>query len=286
MTYTELWHQLSAVYDPVEAKAIARLVLDVCYGLTLADILGGAVERLSTQQETELGAIRDRLLTGEPVQYVLGKASFCGRWMHVEPGVLIPRPETEELCRWILDDISQSEEKQSCSILDIGTGSGCIACTLAAELPDAHLSAWDISERALDIARENAQRTHVDVLFQLRDVLHLGSSDLGMTFDVIVSNPPYVCRREQAGMLPHVTEHEPHLALFVPDDDPLCFYKAIGRYALATLSMGGKLYFELNEHYAHETADMLRELGFCDVIIRKDQYNKDRFIRACKTKDN
>jgi len=280
MTYEEFWHQLSAIYETGEAKAIARLVLDVRFGMTLADILCGAVERLSPVQQDELGGIQRRLLAGQPVQYILGQAAFCGRWFHVGPGVLIPRPETEELCRWIVSD--HQHDTSRCHILDIGTGSGCIACTLAAELPQAQLTAWDISEQALAIARRNAERIDCNVSFQQRDVLHLSDSDKQLAFDVIVSNPPYVCLREQTDMLPHVTEHEPHLALFVPDDDPLCFYKAIGSYAIDVLTPQGILYFELNEHYANDTAQLLQTMGFSDIVIRKDQYNKDRFISACK----
>jgi len=286
MRYDELWHQLSTIYEAGEAKAIVRLVLDVRFGMTLTDILCGAVEQLRPSEQAELESIHQRLLTGEPVQYVLGQALFCGRWYNVEPGVLIPRPETEELCRWVLGDCQQVLMDGACRILDVGTGSGCIACTLAAELPRAQLMAWDISEKALAIARRNAESTHVNVSFQLRDALHPDASGQPSSFDVIVSNPPYVCKREQAAMMPHVTEHEPHLALFVPDDDPLLFYRAIGNYAFTTLRQGGRLYFEVNEHYAHDTAALLQKQGFCDIIIKKDQYDKDRFISACKRENN
>ena len=178
MGYEELWRRLTPLYDAGEAKAIVRLVLDECYGLSWADVLGGKVSELSANDQTELEKIMLRLEKGEPVQYVIGVADFCGRQFHVEPGVLIPRPETEELCRWILasDKHGQtrtvreipSQEGQSplCEILDIGTGSGCIAITLALELPDAKVTAWDISDDALRIASANAKALGASVIFQ------------------------------------------------------------------------------------------------------------------------
>lgn len=277
MTYEDLWRPLEGQYGASEAKAIARLVLEQRFHLSLADILCGKMALLSYSDMQWLQAAAARLQQGEPVQYVLGEALFCGRSFHVEPGVLIPRPETEELCRWIA-----ACEPSARSILDIGTGSGCIACTLAAELPAAEVTAWDISAEALSIAQENAKRTHVHVSFERQDVLHMPASDTHQRFDVIVSNPPYVCMKERETMDAHVLDYEPHVALFVPDDDPLLFYRSIALYAASALNPTGAFYFEINPLYATELKTMLQDAGFRDIIIRKDFLDKQRFIRACK----
>ena len=173
MGYEELWQRLTPLYDAGEAKAIVRLVLDECYGLSWADVLGGKVSELSANDQTELEKIMLRLEKGEPVQYIIGAADFCGRRFHVESGVLIPRPETEELCRMVIEerDISQKGQSPLCEILDIGTGSGCIAITLALELPDAKVTAWDISDEALRIADGNAKSLGANVTFEHCDVL-------------------------------------------------------------------------------------------------------------------
>ena len=277
MTYEDLWRPLEGQYGASEAKAIARLVLEQRFHLSLADILCGKMALLSDSDMQWLQAAAARLQQGEPVQYVLGEALFCGRRFHVEPGVLIPRPETEDLCRWIA-----ACEPSARSILDIGTGSGCIACTLAAELPAAEVMAWDISAEALSIAQENAKRTHVHVSFERQDVLHMPASDTLQQFDVIVSNPPYVCMKERGTMDAHVLDYEPHVALFVPDDDPLLFYRSIALYAASALNPTGAFYFEINPLYATELKTMLQDAGFRDIIIRKDFLDKQRFIRACK----
>lgn len=276
MTYKQLWHPLTAIYPESEARWIARLVLETRYGLTQTDILMGREEAV---EECGLRDIQQRLLKGEPVQYVLGEVEFCGRLMHVETGVLVPRPETEELCRLILHDARRSPQK----ILDIGTGSGCIAITLAAELPQAEVTALDVSPEALRIARENAKRANVLVSFELVDILKAPNPKLKTpNFDLIVSNPPYVCESERATMTPNVLEHEPELALFVPDDDPLRFYRAIGSYAIAALKPDGQLFFEINERLGSETKGLLATLGFTQIFIHQDQFGKDRFISACK----
>lgn len=268
MTYTELWRTLTAVYDEREAQAVARLVLEEHFGLTMADVLTGRMP-----DEGELAPIRQRLLAGEPVQYVLGWAAFGGRRFAVRPGVLVPRPETYELCQWTVD-----AERGARAILDVGTGSGCIACTLAAELAGAAVTAWDVSARALGVARENAERTNVNVSFEQVDVL--SNPPASRSWDVIVSNPPYVCEREQAAMERHVLDYEPHLALFVPDDDPLRFYRAIAAYGCQSLKPGGRLYFELNPLYAAELPPLLSAMSYHDIEIKADQYGKQRMIRA------
>ena len=285
MTYNELWRQLTQVYDDYEAKAIARMVYEVRFGLMPSDLFIGKDTQLSTDDQKLLAEITQRLLTGEPIQYVLGEAEFGGRTFHVEPGVLIPRPETYELCQWIMEERrGKKEEGRNTSILDIGTGSGCIACTLAAELADAEVTAWDISNDALRIATENAKRTNVHVSFEKVDVLNtslLNRERPATGLDIIVSNPPYICNKERATMERNVLEHEPELALFVPDDDPLLFYRTIARFAAKALNPSGALYFEINPLYVSEMQQMLSKEGFSHTEIRNDQFGKQRFTKSC-----
>lgn len=297
MTYEEFWRPLMAVYDIREAQAVARLVLEERYSLTLADVLCGRMG-----DERELLQIQARLLLGEPVQYVLGETVFGGRRFHVAPGVLIPRPETFELCQWVmtadaLKPASEAATEQSAAkILDIGTGSGCIACTLAAELPHTQVTAWDISDDALCIAKSNAEALGVNVKFEQVDVLstllaslrwqatkgraHPSCVPSVASVNVIVSNPPYICERERTSMEGRVVDYEPEGALFVPDDDPLLFYRAIARYARQTLTPGGGLFFEINPLYVNELEQLLTDGGFASVESRNDQFGKIRFTKA------
>ena len=304
MTYEELWHRLTHIYDAGEAKAIVRWVLDVRFGLSWTDILCGKVTELSAHDQTELEKIMQRLEKGEPVQYIIGVADFFGRQFHVEPGVLIPRPETEELCRWILasdkhgltrtvreishqsdNEVRVSPSQSDAHILDIGTGSGCIAITLALELPDAQVTAWDISHDALRIAAGNAKSLGANVTFKHRDVLDSSLFTLHSSlpkWDLIVSNPPYICEKEKSAMECNVLDHEPHLALFVPDDDPLLFYRAIAQYAAEALTAQGSLFFEINPLYADDLARMLRMMSYHDILIHQDQFGKPRFLKTTK----
>lgn len=279
MNYQELWHRLSEVYDAGEAKALARMLYEVRYGLGLSDLLMGRDEGVP---QDELEQLAVRLEHQEPIQYVLGQADFCGRTFKVSPAVLIPRPETEELCQWVVEEVREQWRAagEGLSVLDIGTGSGCIAVTLAAELPGARVTAWDISEEALLVARENALRNGVSVSFEHHDALH-ATTTAQPTTDLIVSNPPYICNRERTAMEANVLEHEPHTALFVPDDDPLLFYRAIARYGGEALKQGGRLYFEINPLYATSLSEMLRRMSYHDIAIKADQYGKQRMIRAC-----
>ena len=294
MEYEELWHRLTHIYDAGEAKAIVRWVLDVRFGLSWTDILCGKVTELSAHDQTELEKIMQRLEKGEPVQYIIGVADFFGRQFHVELGVLIPRPETEELCRWILASdkhglsrtVREIPHQSDANILDIGTGSGCIAITLALELPDAKVTAWDISDDALRIASKNAKQLGADVVFVKQDVLNISLtshlSPLTSHYDLIVSNPPYICEKEKSAMECNVLDHEPHLALFVPDDDPLLFYRTIAQYAAEALTAQGSLFFEINPLYADDLAQMLRMMSYHDIYIRQDQFGKPRFLKATK----
>ena len=279
MNYQELWRRLAQVYDKGEAKAIARMVYEVRFNLTLSDLFIGKDTQLSANDQAELAEITQRLEQQEPVQYVLGQADFCGRTFLVNQHVLIPRPETEELCRWIISEFrDESLEFRDCSILDIGTGSGCIAITLAADLPKAEVTAWDISGEALQVARENAKRLHFNVIFELADALNTPLDH--ERWDVIVSNPPYICNKERARIEANVLDHEPHTALFVPDETPLLFYSAIAQYGLTALKTGGRLFFEINPLYAQELAEMLSMMSYHDIEIKNDTYGKQRMIRA------
>lgn len=304
-TYQQLWQSLTPLYDAGEAQAIVRTVLDVKYGMTLTDIICGKVNEISADEERKLEEIIIRLQKGEPVQYVLGEADFAGRPFHVEPGVLIPRPETAELCQWIEEDIAgkstdspkdSSEDSPEDSsgnspqatddaklILDICTGSGCIAITLGLNIPNSEVTGWDISEDALRIARGNVEMLKArNVRIEYQDALALPKA--AEAADLIVSNPPYICEKEKADMEKNVLEHEPSLALFVPDEDPLKFYRAIAEYASSALKSGGALYFEINPIYEKETREMLLKLDFKDIETKEDAFGKKRMMRAKSTK--
>lgn len=289
MTYQQLWHQLTPLYAVEEAQAITRLVLETTFGFSLTDLVCGKVSELSADNETKLHEIWQRLEAGEPVQYVLGKADFYGRSFRVAPGVLIPRPETEGLCRLILDGLPTGTH-----VLDIGTGSGCIAITVALEATQAQVEAWDISEEALRQAHDNALRLGAQVLFRQKDVLAEAREDMlaeaskgeeseeVSLYDCIVSNPPYIADKERTTMAHNVLDYEPPTALFVPDDDPLRFYRAIAELGLRRLRPGGRLCFEINPLYAEALRSLLVSLGYEAVTIREDIYGKQRFATARK----
>ena len=234
----------------------------------------------------ELDKIISRLERSEPVQYVLGREAFCGRAFHVAPGVLIPRPETEVLCRWVEEDYNRPycalQPPVPLKVLDVGTGSGCIAVTLASDLRNSAVTAWDISGDALLIARENVHQWQVRVELKMEDVLHPSASAMQQQFDIIVSNPPYICEKERTAMAKNVLAYEPATALFVPDDDPLRFYRAIAEYGLQVFSEEGTLYFETNPIYINKVKEMLSSLGYKQIEQRGDQFGKLRFIKAIR----
>ena len=267
-----LYSRLSQ-YDVSEARSIVRLLLMDTFGLTLTDICGGALNALTEAEQRLLEELMVRLEEGEPVQYVTGKAFFCNREFRVRPGCLIPRPETEELCQWIITEANNAHD-----ILDIGTGSGCIAITLKACLPDADITAWDISCEALEIAQENAEINRTDVRFAIQDTL--SPPDDIDRWDIIVSNPPYICQKEADTMERNVLDYEPQQALFVPDKEALLFYNSIIRYAVKALKPDGILFFEINPIYAHEVKAAMEAHGFNDVCIRKDMNDKMRMARG------
>lgn len=373
MTYNQLWKRLTVIYNEREAQAIVRTVLDALFGMSLTDICLGKVTQLSADDTTRLEKIMQRLEKSEPVQYVLGAEWFAGRLFDVAPGVLIPRPETEDLVKWACDEAKEKEKEDNSkeergkeemevskkreapkkeeqllssplkeekeglrkgedapqkeeqllssplkeeeeglrkgedaskkeeqllssllknnkevskkgeeaphpSILDIGTGSGCIAITVALALPQARVTAWDISTDALAIAAGNAHRLGASVRFEHQDAL--SAPDDKERWDVIVSNPPYICDRERADMSDNVLSYEPELALFVPDNDPLLFYRAIARYASKALKPGGRLLFETNTAYAHEVAQVMANEGFTAIEVRNDCFGKPRMVKG------
>jgi len=283
MTYEALWKRLTPLYEAGEAKAVVRWLLDVRFGLSMADILCDKVSELPQAAQAELEAMMARLAEGEPVQYVVGLADFCGRQFRVAPGVLIPRPETAELCQWVLEGRGERGEARGYTLLDIGTGSGCIAITLAAEMPQAEVTGWDISEVALGIARENAERLGVGVSFEQRDILDSSRSTLHASlYDIIVSNPPYIEPREREGMERNVLDYEPHIALFAPEGNPILFYQRIADLAVRALKPGGSLYFELNPLTASSVGNYLTQIGFSRIEIRQDAFGKNRMLKATK----
>ena len=321
MTYSEIWHRIATSYDDGEARAIARILIEELFGLSYTDIVCGATEQLSADDTLRLDTAVRRIEQGEPLQHVLGYADFCGNRFSVNGSVLIPRPETE----WLVDEGAKlmdgciaSDETQHKAphspkrILDIGTGSGCIAISLKLRLGDAYVEAWDISEEALRTAQDNADALKAEVVFRKRDALraegeclqggalvssapteqtmdsinYSEANILAAPWDLIVSNPPYICDSERSAMDDNVLLHEPHTALFVPDDDPLRFYRAIARYALLTLNIGGSLLFECNTRYAEATGAMLRDMGFEEVTVSDDCFGLPRFVRGRKNSHN
>lgn len=263
--------RLTPIYGLGEARALARLLLEEAFGFTYTDIVCGKVSELSAEDLERLETYVCRLERHEPIQYVLGYADFCDHRFHVSPGVLIPRPETELLVEAI------QHVPGVTSILDIGTGSGCIAISLALALPEAHVEAWDISHAALRIAQDNAQRlSAANVTFREVDVLSQPPTD--GRFSLIVSNPPYICRRESQDMAPNVLDHEPHEALFVPDDDPLLFYRAIATLGTQLLTSGGQLWFEINRAYGADVCLLMQSLGYIGVHLQNDQFDNPRIV--------
>lgn len=266
--------ELKNHYGPGEGRALYRMVMEECFGLSYTDILLGKDNEISIEQQQRLDEITDRLLKNEPIQYILGHATFCGRPFEVCPGVLIPRPETELLVSTA--SAICSGLPSPATILDIGTGSGCIAVSLALE--GCRATAMDISSEALEMAARNAASLGAEVTFVHEDILKPSPTD--RRWNVIVSNPPYICLREAADMEPNVLMHEPHRALFVPDTDPLIFYRAIAAYSLSHLTPGGWLCLEINRAFHQEINRLLVSFGFRDVSIIPDQYGNHRIASA------
>lgn len=279
-TINKLKQSLSPLYDSREMKAIIALLFEEVCGLSRLDMLMNPNIVLSEEKSEILSCYAEMLAEGVPVQQVLGYEYFLGKRFEVNPDVLIPRPETAELVDWIV-----SEAPIGVNVLDVGTGSGCIAISLAALINNSRVFAYDLSTKALKTAILNAERLNIsNVTFVHKDILESQNERFEHpnvdNFDIIVSNPPYIMHKEKSEMSANVLDYEPHLALFVPDSDPLLFYRAIGNYGLKNLRHGGRLYFEINAALGRETCQLLESLGYRDIILRKDLNGLDRMISA------
>jgi release factor glutamine methyltransferase len=274
--------QINGVYDINETEAITLLVIAEVTGMSRASIKAFPERELTIEQSGQIKSTLAELKTGKPIQYILGVTEFYGLPFKVNPYVLIPRPETEELVEWIL--YSEGErlkvKGERLSLLDIGTGSGCIAISLKKNLAYAEVSAIDISEGALQTAKDNAVLNEVDVNFIQADILNIKPGNESAQYNIIVSNPPYVTLDDKKQMHSNVTDFEPHTALFVPEHDPLIFYRAIADFALNNLIANGLLYFEINENLGKETVELLADKGFKNLSLRKDMSGRDRMIKA------
>lgn len=275
---TQFIQELTLIYDAGEAESFFYLILEEKKQLKRIDL---ALHPDLVFSEEEIGvwnAVLEQLKQEIPIQYLLGKTSFYGLDFEVNAAVLIPRPETEELVEWILESQKSKVESQKVKILDIGTGSGCIAISLAKNLPDATVFALDVSEEALATAKKNAENNSVNVTFIHQNILE--TEDLLQQFDIIVSNPPYVRNLEKEEIKKNVLENEPHLALFVADNDALVFYKKIAQLAQKNLLSNGQLYFEINQYLGKEMVNLLEKMNFKTVDLRKDIYGNDRMTKA------
>lgn len=279
--FSQIQQRLQAIYPVEEARQITFLLLESCYQLTRTDVL--ADKTITGQESSPIDMMVKRLLKHEPVQYLLGRTSFYGRWFKVDPSVLIPRPETEELVQWIIRENSPAQARPLV-IVDLGTGSGCIAVTLAAEMPQAEVWAVDISRKALQVAKENAGLNRVNVRFIEADILQQGwQKKIPMPqADLIVSNPPYITYAEIDLMRKNVIDYEPHLALFVENPDALLFYRHIAGTGVSLLKQGGLCYVETNENYTRQVENIFIEYNYSGVARRQDLFGKERFVKAVK----
>lgn len=269
-------NELQELFSPNEINSLTRLILEKEFSIPLADILTCKFNNLSDAEMQRLSEIVGKLKNSEPIQYILGETDFFGLTFYLDDSVLIPRPETEELVQWVVDSV----KNESLKILDIGTGSGCIAVTLAKKLPFAEVHAWDISRDALEVARKNADKNGVHLFLAEKDILQESVSD--EKFDIVVSNPPYVTEFEKGEMQENVLNFEPHLAMFVPDQNALVFYEKIADFALKNLNKGGKLFFEINREKGDQIEMLLQQRGFRNIERQKDISGNERMIKAEK----
>ena len=292
--------QLESIYGSDEANALIMILLEHYFNIDRVKIALEPDLRLSESELLTLHFAVKELLKNRPIQYIIGETEFCGMRFFVNGNVLIPRPETEEMVNHLAATLSPSfrpdierremgaeKSPANISILDIGTGSGCIAIILAKLIPNSDVTAVDVSEKALEVARKNAESNGVNVHFVLDDILNPHVKTHGRAsqqFDIIVSNPPYVCESEKSEMRANVLEHEPSSALFVPDSDPLVFYRNILEFAQTALKPDGQIWFEINEKFGKETTELCREKGFKNVEIIKDFRGKERVVRVYSTK--
>ena len=277
--------ELTSIYDEMEVTSFFFLILEHLHQFKRIDLALNPNFEISESELGKWDEILSDLKTEKPIQYILGETEFYGLKFKVNENVLIPRPETEELVELILKSTKYEVQSTKFSILDIGTGSGCIAISLAKNLPNAEVFAVDVSEKAIQTAKENAKHNGVEVTFIQQNILEIDdlTFDLGLsTFDVIVSNPPYVRMLEKEEIKPNVLEYEPHLALFVEDNDALLFYRKIAALAMKNLAENGKLYFEINQYLGKETVELLGNIGFKNIELIKDIYNNSRMIRCTR----
>jgi release factor glutamine methyltransferase len=271
--------ELASLYGETEAESFFYIILENKNNLKRIDLALNIDLEFSEADTQVWNSILEKLKLEIPIQYILGTTSFFGLEFQVNKNVLIPRPETEELVEWILSNNLKIQKSKNLKILDIGTGSGCIAISLAKNLPNAEVFAIDISEKALQIAQKNAEINEVKVVFIQKNILE--TDDLLEDFDIIVSNPPYVRNLEKHEIKKNVLDNEPHVALFVDDNDALIFYKKIAELAHKNLSENGQLYFEINQYLGNETVDLLQKMNFKNIELRKDIYGNDRMICCC-----
>lgn len=267
--------ELQDLYPETEIRSFGYLLIEKITGFTRTEILVNKNTIFSDEQRQQLNSFVAKLKKNVPIQYILEDTEFYGLTFRVNPSVLIPRPETEELVEWIRETYFPNS---TLNILDIGTGSGCIAISLKHTFPDAEVDAFDVSAEALETAKENAILNQTAVNFNIVDILN--APPLTKKWDIIVSNPPYIPELEKNEILPNVLNHEPHLALFVPDNDPLLFYRKIALFACSNLQSGGKLFFEIHRDAGQSCIDLLTELGYSSVELRKDIFGNDRMIKA------
>lgn len=275
---TQFIKELSPFYDAYEAESFFYLILEDKHKLRQIDL---ALNHDLTFSEADFivwNSILEELKKEVPIQYLLGKTHFYGLEFEVNENVLIPRPETEELVEWVINENKAIDKKKKIKILDIGTGSGCIAISLAKNLPNAEVYAIDVSKKALETAKRNAISNKVEIIFMLKNVLEL--EVLKSNYDIIVSNPPYVRNLEKEEIKKNVLDYEPHLALFVEDNDALIFYRKIADLAKKNLLENGQLYFEINQYLGKEMTDLLEEMNFKNIELRKDIYDNDRMIKG------
>ncbi|MEH6407744.1 MAG: peptide chain release factor N(5)-glutamine methyltransferase [Leeuwenhoekiella sp.] len=278
---TRCLEQLYSGYPVEEINSFFYHLAEAYLDMRRIDIALDPDKVLSETQEADFLNALTRLKNHEPLQYILGETEFFGLKFKVTSDVLIPRPETEELVEWIVNDCALLKNKSPLKILDIGTGSGCIAVSLAKNIGNVQVYALDISAKALAVAKKNAEFNGVKVNFIELNILNC--DDFEVQFDIIISNPPYVREQEKAMMQANVLDNEPHQALFVSDDNPLLFYQKITKLASENLKVGGMLFFEINEYLGEETRNLIENNGFSDVILRKDIFEKDRMLKGIKS---
>ncbi len=276
----QLLFQLYSIYDNSESQQITDRVMEHLTGWTRIDRVMNKMLPLLPEQIDTLQQLTNELLQHRPLQYVLKEAWFAGLLLYVDERVLIPRPETEELVDWMIKDIRSEQNNKGSSILDIGTGSGCIALGLKKHLPYCEVHACDVSEGALEVARKNAADNHLAVQFHWLNILMEEEYQRLPFFDHTVSNPPYIPLRDKNSMYPNVLEYEPHLALFVDNNDPLLFYRAIVNFSGTNLKKEGVIYIEIHEALAQPVQDLLKQEGFLQIEIRKDMQGKERMVKA------